>query len=202
MQTNHHKPGDHHKPGPNASAILWSEINAYLDTLEFITSNDLNVTFAGQPPQENVTARDNVFYKELRKELIGPYKDEYVNFDGERPLVTAVQKWDLKSTGSGTLKLALDFSWEYNFLPGFKPDLNIQGPDCYFIDVKINDKWMNHSQMPMFPTSRKFSYSAVSDGPDAGMHFDLNTISTLTISVCTVAMNAWHIKPNPPVFYP
>lgn len=187
------------RPHPQAVAILWSEVNVYLDTLEFITSNDLTVAFAGTPPQENVTARDNVLYKELRKETSGFYQNEYVNFDhGERPLIVATKEWNLTSTGSGTLKVVLDFSWEYNFLPGCKPDLSIQGPDCYLVHVRINDKLMGFSQMPLFPTSRKFTYSVVADGPDVGMYFEENAISTLTVSACTVAMNAWHNKPNPP----
>lgn len=183
----------------NASAILWSEVNVYLDTLKFTTTGDLNVSFVEQDPQGTLTTRDDVFYEEL-KEGTGYYENMYVNFENDyRPLTSAVKRWDLTSTGSGTLHVAIDFLWEYSFLSGYKPDLNIQGHDSYFISVVINDNiLMNYQQMPFFPTDQSLQYSTVSAGPDADKYFAENSISSLTISAYTVAMNAWEEKPSSP----
>lgn len=177
-----------------ASPILWSEAVVNLDTLAFTTTGDLNVSFANSTPRGTLVSRDEIFQEDIGEwsHSYGGIKYNYAALPGD----TLVYKsWDLTSTGSGVLKIGLDFFWEFNALPGYEPDMVFGGPDNVVVSVGVNGVGLAHYQLnaPSFDW-HSGRYISLSSMPD--YYFEAGQITSLEIYVWTNANGLWIEKPN------
>jgi hypothetical protein len=178
-----------------ADAILWSEAQVFLDTLSYTTTGDLSIDFQSGAPNGTLTSRDEIMLEDVMAGSFGGGGSPGVVYDyraGDPSSWTTVENnWYFSSTGSGNLKIDIDYFWEFAALPYATPDAIFGGPDNMLIDVLVNGSVINHHQLNAYPSSPL-------SGPVSGRSLSIggNDANILTIRVQTQANGLWEEMPT------
>lgn len=184
-------------PSAYSSAIYWSEVTVFLDTISFTTSGDLSVDFTNGSPHGTLVSRDEVWYDDIiENNRIIPTQDGNIECNysaGDSEYYTTVSKtWALTSTGSGYLDFSVNYTWDYDALDGYAPDYDLAGPDDFVIIASISGEHAGGYQLDVSPPLSVIN--AQTYGPT--VFFDENEISELTITAYTCADGFWVDMPS------
>jgi hypothetical protein len=181
----------------SASPVLWSKAAVDLDTLSFTTTGDLNVSFTNTAPTGTLVSQSDIFYTDII-EREATFEGVNYRYAAGRGDTVVRQSWDLTSSGSGVLKVDLDFLWEFNALSGYEPNQVYGGPDNIAIIVAVNGIGLAAYQQnaPCSASGWHSSWhSSLWSNPE-GYLFKDGQVNSLEISIMTNANGLWVEKPN------
>ena len=167
--------------------ILLSEVKVNLDSITFITTGDLDVSFKDTAPTGTFVGKSELFVSDLYQYPVNP------NYFGTNIENYDTISWDLVTSGSGDLRVDFDYSYRYVASPEYMPIDASLGPDIFTLEANVSgttyDSQMVGDDFSQPNIYREYHYSSLHD-----IDTSSNT-SNLSITISTSAAAYWDRPP-------